>query len=172
MQAAPHERRHAYGAGRTNAKYRGALDAMASPNQHDDSPGAESPPVTDDSGDRAPQVLKLRIAPWDVVCTAAILGVLLILVSMTSWPTRLFGFTENVCLAEDCPPVPYGLNYYIYPVMWGGIGAAISAAIIGPFVSMLKGWYMSFWPFIAIGVITLTSVLGYAMTGFSERYWH
>lgn len=61
---------------------------------------------------------------------------------------------------------------YIYPVMWGGIGAAIATAVIGPFVSMLKGWYMSFWPIISIAVITVTSIAGYAIAGFSERYWH
>ncbi|OSC41348.1 hypothetical protein B8W66_09255 [Mycobacterium decipiens] len=94
------------------------------------------------------------------------------MVTMTSWPAQLFAFTENVCPPDDCPPVPFGINYYIYPVVWGGIGAAIAAAVIGPFVSMLKGWYMSFWPIISIAVITLTSVAGYAMTGFSERYWH
>lgn len=98
-------------------------------------------------------------------------GVLVVLVSMTSWPTRLFAFADHVCLSDDCPPVPYGVNYYIYPVMWGGIGAAVAAAVLGPFVSMVKGWYMSFWPIITIAVITLTSVAGYAMTGFSERYW-
>ncbi|MCV7079050.1 hypothetical protein [Mycobacterium szulgai] len=129
-------------------------------------------PESTGSEEKAPQILKLRIVPWDVICTVTVLGVLLILVSMTSWPQQLFGFAENVCVTDDCPPVPYGLNYYIYPLMWGGIGAAVTAAVIGPFVSMVKGWYMSFWPIIAIGVLTVTSVLGYALTGFSERYWH
>jgi hypothetical protein len=119
-----------------------------------------------------PKVLRLRLVRWDVVCTLLALGALLLVVSMTTWPTRLFAFTDNECLTEDCPPVPFGVNYYIYPLMWGGIGAAITAAVIGPFVSMLKGWYMSFWPFVSIGVLTLTSVTGYALTGFSERYWH
>lgn len=68
--------------------------------------------------------------------------------------------------------MPFAVNYYIYPVMWGGIGAAVAAAVIGPLVSMVKGWYMSFWPIIAIAVITVTSVIGYALTGFSETYWH
>ena len=54
----------------------------------------------------------------------------------------------------------------------GGIGAAITAAVIGPFVSMLRGWYMCFWPFVSIAVVTITSVGGYALVGFSERYWH
>lgn len=136
---------------------------MASPNHREDDPG---------STPAAPRIIKLRIVPWDVISTVAGLGVLLVLVTATSWPSRLFAFTDNVCLTEDCPPVPYGANYYIYPVMWGGIGAAIASAVIGPFVSMVKGWYMSFWPIIAVGVITVTSVLGYALAGFSERYWH
>ncbi|MCV7122233.1 hypothetical protein [Mycobacterium lacus] len=142
---------------------------MAPPNQPEDArPGSATEPP---SAHQAPRVLKLRIVPWDVICTLAILGVLVVLVSMTSWPTRLFAFADHVCLSDDCPPVPYGVNYYIYPVMWGGIGAAVAAAVLGPFVSMVKGWYMSFWPIITIAVITLTSVAGYAMTGFSERYW-
>ncbi|KAA1249777.1 hypothetical protein F0Q45_13420 [Mycobacterium simiae] len=141
---------------------------MASPNPPESSPGSG---VSSPAEDHRPKVLKLRIAPWDVILTAATLGVLLLLVSITSWPARLFGFTEGVCISDDCPLVPFGLNYYIYPLMWGGIGGAIAAAVIGPLVSMVKGWYMSFWPFIAIAVLTLTSVLGYALTGFSQRYW-
>ena len=78
---------------------------MASPDQPDDAPS-----VSNDSGDKRPPVLKLRIVPWDVVCTLALLGVLLIVVSMTSWPTRLFAFSDGVCITEDCPPVPFGVN--------------------------------------------------------------
>ncbi|KZS61401.1 hypothetical protein [Mycobacterium ostraviense] len=139
---------------------------MAAPNRPEDRPGSST------ADPQAPRVLKLRIVPWDVISTVVVLGLLLYLVTATSWPSRLFAFTDNVCLSEDCPPVPYGANYYIYPLMWGGIGAAIAAAVIGPFVSMVKGWYMSFWPIIAVGVMTVTSVLGYALAGFSERYWH
>ncbi|QUR69714.1 hypothetical protein F6B93_09920 [Mycobacterium spongiae] len=94
------------------------------------------------------------------------------MVTMTSWASRLFAFTERICPPETCLPVPFGVDYWIYPVMWGGIGVAVAAAVVGPFVSMLRGWYMSFWPIGAIAVITLTSVAGYAMTGFSEQYWH
>jgi hypothetical protein len=140
---------------------------MASPHQSKDAPS-----VSDDSGDKRPQVLKLRIVPWDVICTLALLGVLLIVVSLTSWPARLFAFSEGVCNTEDCPPVPFGVNYYIFPVMWGGIGAAVTAAVIGPFISMLKGWYMSFWPVLSVAVLTITSVAGYALTGYSSTYWH
>ena len=147
---------------------------MASPHQPDDTkPGdpTDSPAVSDDSDDMRPQVLKLRIVPWDVICTLAALGVLLIVVSMTSWPTRLFAFSDSVCMEEDCPPVPYGVNYYIFPVMWGGIGAAVTAAVLGPFVSMLKGWYMSFWPVLALAIIMVSSVVGDSLTMFSTRYW-
>lgn len=152
----------------------GSMHGMASPNQPDNAhPGPTADyPVDEGPVDLPPKVLKLRIAPWDVFCTLALLGVLLYLVTSTGWTEQLFAFTDRVCLNEDCPPVPYGVNYYIFPVMWGGIGAAVAAAVLGPFVSMLKGWYMSFWPIIAIGVLTLASVLGYALTGFSERYWH
>ncbi|CAM4071815.1 hypothetical protein MB901379_02217 [Mycobacterium basiliense] len=145
---------------------------MASPNQPEETPGSttESPPSPEGPEGRAPQILKLRIVPWDVALTVIVSAVLLIVVTSTSWAARLFAFTENVCISEDCPLVPFGLNYYIYPVMWGGIGAAVAAAVIGPLISMLRGWYMSFWPIMAIGVITLTSVFGYALTGFSESY--
>ncbi|KZS85134.1 MULTISPECIES: hypothetical protein [Mycobacterium] len=139
---------------------------MAAPHRPEDRPGSGT------ADPQVPRVLKLRIVPWDVISTVVASGLLLYLVTATSWPSRLFAFTDNVCLSEDCPPVPYGANYYIYPLMWGGIGAAIAAAVIGPFVSMVKGWYMSFWPIIAVGVMTVTSVLGYALAGFSERYWH
>lgn len=121
---------------------------MAPPNQPEDTQpdaGTESRSALDEPDERTPpRVLTLRIAPWDVVCTVAILAVFLVMVTMTSWPSRLFAFTDNVCPPDACPLVPFGVNYYIYPVMWGGIGAAIATAVIGPFVSMLKGWYMSF----------------------------
>lgn len=123
---------------------------MAPPNQPEDTQpdaGTESRSALDEPDERTPpRVLTLRIAPWDVVCTVAILAVFLVMVTMTSWPSRLFAFTDNVCPPDACPLVP--------------------------FVSMLKGWYMSFWPIISIAVITVTSIAGYAIAGFSERYWH
>lgn len=120
----------------------------------------------------APRIIRLRLVPWDVALTIALLLVLLYLVTMTSWTERLWAFTDNLCTGDECAPVPFGVNYYIYPFMWGGIGAAFTAALIGPFVSLLKGWLMSFWPVVSVGVLTLASAFGAAATGFSERYWH
>jgi hypothetical protein len=60
---------------------------------------------------------------------------------------------------------------YIYPVVWGGIGAAIAAAGIGPFVSLLKGWYMSFWPVLSLTILMVSSVTGDMLTIYSARYW-
>ena len=150
---------------------------MASPYQPDDpSPGdrTASPPALDepDQADHvAPRVLRLRIAAWDVVCTVTLLVLLVVLATATTWPTRLFGFLAKVCVGDTCGPVPFGIDYYIHPVVWGGIGAAIAAAGIGPFVSLLKGWYMSFWPVLALAILMVSSVAGFILTTFSERYW-
>ena len=76
-----------------------------------------------------------------------------------------------MCEGDTCGPVPFGVDYYIHPVVWGGIGAAIAAAVIGPFVSLLKGWYMSFWPVLALAILMVSSVAGFMLTTFSERYW-
>ena len=150
---------------------------MASPHQPDDPSAGDriaAPPAPDqaDQADRqAPRVLRLRIAAWDVVCTVTLLVLLVVLATATTWPTRLFGFLANVCEGETCGPVPFGIDYYIRPVVWGGIGAAIAAAGIGPIVSLLKGWYMSFWPVLALTVLMVASVAGSMLTTFSERYW-
>lgn len=141
-------------------------DAAAPGDRMDSPAGSENP------DGRAIPTLRLRIAVWDVVCTAAIYTALIVLLTTTGWVSRLFDFADNVCPPDSCAPVPYGINFYIVPVMWAGIGGAIAAGVVGPLVSLLKGWYMSFWPTIAIAVLTLTSVAGYALTGFSERYWH
>jgi len=153
---------------------------MASPHQpadpHSGNPTA-STSARDDSDDthrsdhEAPRVLRLRIVGWDVVCTVVLLALLLYLATATNWPTRLFGFLANVCEDETCGPVPYGLDLYIRPVVWGGIGAAIAAAGIGPFVSLLKGWYMSFWPVLALATVMVSSAAGFLLTMFSQRYW-
>lgn len=124
-----------------------------------------------DYDDEAPRVLRVRVAPWDVICTVVLLVLLAVLATATTWPTRLFGYLANVCEDETCGPVPYGLDLYIHPVVWGGIGAAMAAAVIGPVVSLLKGWYMSFWPVLALALVMVSSVAGSLLTMFSQRYW-
>jgi hypothetical protein len=157
---------------------------MATPQPPDSAaPGAEAGPAPGpgwsrdthypllDYDDEAPRVLRVRVAPWDIVCTVALLVLLAVLATATTWPTRLFGFLANVCEDETCGPVPYGLDLYIHPVVWGGIGAAMTAAVIGPVVSLLKGWYMSFWPVLSLALVMVSSIAGSLLTMFSERYW-
>ncbi len=150
---------------------------MASPHQPADprsSHPTASPPAPDESegsGRESPRVLRLRVSPWDVAATVVLLALLVYLATATNWPTRLFGFLANVCEGETCGPVPFGVDYYIRPVVWGGIGAALAAAGIGPFISLLKGWYMSFWPVLALAIVMVSSVAGSMLTIFSERYW-
>jgi hypothetical protein len=146
---------------------------------------ADSPPAPHESDDfrpvpygannskgQKPHVIRLRVAPWDVIATITLLVLLVILATATTWPTRLYGFLGEVCSDETCGLVPLGIDMYIYPVVWGGIGAAVAAAGIGPFVSLLKGWYMSFWPVLALAIIMVSSVAGDTLTMFSARYWH
>jgi hypothetical protein len=135
---------------------------MAAPRQFDHPSKGDSP---------AP-VLRLRLVPWDVTCAIALLAALLIAATATDWGSRLFGFLKDVCTGDDCPPVPYGVDFYIYPLVWGGIGAAIAAAVLGPVVSLLKGWYLYFWPLVAIAIVVVSSVVGSAMTGYCSQYWH
>jgi hypothetical protein len=135
---------------------------MAAPRQFDD-------PSKRDS---RPPVLRLRLVPWDVTCAIALLAALLLAATATDWGSRLFGFLKDVCTGDDCPPVPYGVDFYIYPVVWGGIGAAIAAAVVGPVVSLLKGWYLYFWPLLAIAIVLVSSVAGSALTGYCSQYWH
>ena len=111
------------------------------------------------------------MAPWDLICTIVLIALLLYLATATAWPTRLFGFLKDVCVGETCGPVPFGVDMYIYPVAWGGIGAALAAAGIGPFVSLLKGWYMSFWPVLSLAILMFSAVAGGILTTFSARYW-
>jgi len=95
----------------------------------------------------------------------------LLLATMTKWPSILFGFMEQVCEGDECGAVPFGIDYYIRPLVWGGIGAAITAATLGPFVSMLKGWYMSFWPALALALIVISAVVGSVLTMICRPYW-
>lgn len=137
---------------------------MASPQQFDD----PSPAHHDDP---APRVLRLRLVPWDVVSLLVLVVLLAALAFGTNWYARLFGFLKDVCVG-DCPPAPFGVDYYIYPIVWGGIGAAVAAALLGPLVSLLKGWYLSFWPALAIALVLFASAAGTALTDFSSTYWH
>jgi hypothetical protein len=146
------------------------LDADESPNL-DDAGGPAVSEVPADSSERPPPTLRLRVAPWDLTCTIVLIALLLYLATATEWPTRLFGFLKDVCVGETCGPVPFGVDMYIYPVTWGGIGAALAAAGIGPFVSLLKGWYMSFWPVLSLTIVMVSSVAGSILTVFSSRYW-
>jgi hypothetical protein len=125
-----------------------------------------------DTWDQEPPRRRVRVAIWDVICTVAIWAVLFIVATTTSWPSRLFGFVADVCPADSCPPVPFGIDLWIYPVVWGGIGAAVAAAVIGPCVSLVKGWYMFFWPILAIATLVLSAVAGSTLTAFSTHYWH
>lgn len=137
---------------------------MASPQQSDDpsaAPREEAPP----------RVLRLRLVPWDVISLVMLLVLLATLAFGTNWYARLFGFLKEVCVG-DCPPAPFGVDYYIYPLVWGGIGAAVAAALLGPLVSLLKGWYLSFWPPLAIVLVLFASAAGGALTDFSSTYWH
>jgi hypothetical protein len=138
---------------------------MASPQQFDD-------PSADELTNSPPPVLRLRLVPWDVTCAIALLAALLIAALTTDWGSRLFAFLKDVCTGDDCPPVPYGVDFYIYPLVWGGIGAAVAAAVVGPVVSLLKGWYLSFWPLLSIALIVLSSLVGSILTTFCSQYWH
>jgi hypothetical protein len=142
---------------------------MASPQQFDDpSPGDSA----HSSVPSRPPVLRLRLVPWDVSCSVALLVLLAAVVFGTDWYSWLFGFLKDVCTGDTCPPVPFAIDFYIYPVVWGGIGAAIAAVFVGPVVSLLKGWFLSFWPVLAIAIVLLSSVAGWALTDFSDTYWH
>jgi len=154
---------------------------MASPHPPDGpSPadGAEPPALPydayapDDAEHDAPRIIRLRVAAWDVVGTLVLLILLVVLATATTWPSKLFGFLNEVCTEDTCGPVPFAIDLYIYPVVWGGVGAAVAAVVIGPFVSLLKGWYMSFWPLLALAVIMVSAVAGSMLTTFSQRYWH
>lgn len=146
-------------------------DPIDYPPEPDDGHDSNLPGESIAADAQPPPTLRLRVAAWDAICTVALLILLVLLATATTWPTRLFGFLGNVCVGETCGPVPWGIDMYIYPVVWGGIGAAIAAAGIGPFVSLLKGWYMSFWPVLALTILMVSSVAGSMMTTFSERYW-
>jgi hypothetical protein len=163
--------------GRGIPGHRGALSGMALPHQpHDPGKGAESTPVpveTYDYDTYKPPKRRVRLAVWDVLFTVAIWTAFFVVATTTNWPSQLFGFLADVCSAEEnCAPVPFGIDVWIYPVVWGGIGAAVAAAVIGPCVSLVKGWYIFFWPLLAVALVILSAVAGATLTVFSEHYWH
>jgi hypothetical protein len=124
-----------------------------------------------DHADSPPPMLRLRLVRWDVAGLLVLLVLLAAIVFATDWYSWLFGFLKDACTG-DCPPVPFGVDFYIYPVVWGGIGAAVAAALFGPVASLLKGWYLSFWPVLAIVIVLLSAAAGTALTDFSSTYWH
>jgi hypothetical protein len=128
--------------------------------------------ATPQQSESPPPVLRLRLIPWDVCSLIAVWVLLLFIVFATDWYSTLFGFMKDVCTGDDCPPVPFGVDFYIFPVVWGGIGAAAAAALIGPLVSLLKGWYLSFWPPLAIAIVLVCSVAGSLLTAYCATYWH
>ncbi len=154
---------------------------MAWPHQHEvpypdppqghDTDSPQALPESGRSGQQEPRVLRLRLAAWDVACTVALSALLVVLATAPTWPARLYDFLHNVCEGDTCGPVPFGVDYYIHPLVWGGVGAAIAAAVVGPLVSLLKGWYMSFWPVLSLAIIMVSSVAGSLLTAFSQRYW-
>jgi hypothetical protein len=137
---------------------------MASPQQFDD-------PSPRHHEELPPRLLRLRLVPWDVLSLVLLLALLAGLAFGTNWYSRLFGFLKDVCTGE-CPPAPFGVDFYIYPLVYGGIGAAVAAVLLGPLVSLLKGWYLSFWPLLAIALVLFASGAGAALTDFSSTYWH
>ena len=136
-----------------------------------DSPQQFDEPSPTDHVDSPPRLLRLRLVPWDVMSLAVLLVLIAVIAFGTDWYARLFGFLKDTCVG-DCPPAPFGLDFYIYPVVWGGLGAAVAAVLLGPLVSLLKGWYLSFWPLLAIALVLFASGAGAAMTEFSSKYWH
>lgn len=107
------------------------------------------PPDADEPDPGNPPTLRLRVAKWDLLCTLVLTALLLYLATATEWPFRLYGFLKDVCTGDSCGPVPYGVDIYIYPVSWGGIGAALAAAGIGPFVSYSRAGTCPSGPFVA-----------------------
>src|ERR1700745_2278473 len=137
---------------------------MASPQQSHN-------PLPDAYVDSPPPVLRLRLVPWDVFCTIALLLSLRVCRVATDWYSVFFGFLKDVCTGDDCGPVPFGVDFYISPVVWGGLGAAVAAALLGPVVSLLRGWYLSFWPLLAIAIVVLSSVTGSDLHASRRPHW-
>src|SRR5271156_2037755 len=99
---------------------------MASPQQFD----TAAPRHHENSPPR-----RLRLIPWDVSSLVAWLALLAAIAFGTDWYSTLFGFLKDVCTG-DCPPAPFGVDFYIYPIVFGGLGAAAAAALLGPLGSL------------------------------------
>lgn len=112
-----------------------------------------------------------RLTSWDVVCTVALWAVLVAAAAAGMWLSLFFGFAADTCPTDGCPPVPLSIDEWVYPVTWGGIGVALALAVIGPFVSLWRRWYMLIWPAIGIGIVIASWVAGFAMTAYSQTYW-
>ena len=108
---------------------------------------------------------------WDVVCTVALWVVLVVSAGTAMWLSLFFGFATDMCPTDGCPPTPLGIDDLIYPVTWGGIGVAFAIAVIGPFVSLWRRWYMLIWPTVGIGVVIASFIAGFAMIAYSQQYW-
>lgn len=81
-----------------------------------------------------------------------------------------FGFATDTCPTAGCPPVPRGIEELIYPVTWGGIGVAFAVAVIGPFVSLWRRWYMLVCPAVGTGIVIASYVAAFATTALSQQY--
>jgi hypothetical protein len=97
--------------------------------------------------------------------------VVLVLAAGTAMRLSLFfGFATDTCPTAGCPPVPRGIEELIYPVTWGGIGVAFAVAVIGPFVSLWRRWYMLVCPAVGTGIVIASYVAAFATTALSQQY--
>ncbi len=115
-------------------------------------------------------VRRSAVATWDVICTAVAWSVLVMAALAAGWVSLFFAFATDSC-SGDCPPVPYGIDNWIYPVTWGGIAVALLMGTLGPLISISRRWYMVIWPLVALVIVIVSIVAGFAMTAFSARYW-
>lgn len=120
----------------------------------------------------APDARRHWVATWDVICTAALSAVLLVMAAVAAWLSRFFAFAADKCPSDGCQPVPHHVDAFIYPVTWGGIGFALLIGAVGPFLSLWRRWRMFFWSLTAIGIVIASVVAGFAMTSYSARFWH
>lgn len=120
----------------------------------------------------APAACRPRVATWDVICTAVLSAVLLMVAAGAAWLSLFFAFAADKCPSDGCQPVPYHVDAFIYPVTWGGIGLALLIGAVGPLLSVWRRWRMFFWLLTAIGIAIAGLMAGFAMTSYSAQYWH